>query len=89
MGAYAIYKVTNMIEFKEAIVQQQVQEYYFEDKDALVGGFQVAAAIISWGSASAPIEDPEIGELNFYLKHWQEDFYLRHWQEDDFYSSLF
>ena len=72
MLAYGIYKVTTLVDFNDAKVERQHHEDFFDLKELKPGGFQIAAAVIQWDTETGSIEDPEIGEINFYLKRWED-----------------
>ena len=57
---------------KDYTVNKATHEYYYESNYAFSqnDGFQVAAAVTSYDGNQQSIEDPEIGQIKFYLKQW-------------------
>ena len=54
------------------ILQRRYENELFETDFSFgkENGFAIAAAITGWPIKSTPVEDPEIGELVFYLSYW-------------------
>lgn len=57
---------------RDYTVSRQDLKYYFEDDSNFTAddGLMIAAGITAYDGNSASIEDPSIGELNFYIKSW-------------------
>ena len=77
------YKLTKLVDTQDFRVRMQIQENEYEVNTTFgfSDGLMVAAAMTAFDGSSVDIQDPEVGEVKFYLESW--DFY------DLNYSSLF
>ena len=69
---YATFQVEQLINLENYKVQLHTleNEYATNATFGAANGFAVAAAVTSFDGSSVDITDPEIGEIKFYLKHW-------------------
>ena len=61
--------------YQEYVINEAYREHFFETSVTFSqdDGFQVAAAVTNFDGDQRAIEDPEIGEVKFYLKQWGID----------------
>ena len=73
--SYAVYHLIGLMSNGEYLVQLQDYENFYATSDAFGAddGFMVAAAVTNFDGSNVDITDPEIGEIKFYLKHWNID----------------
>ena len=69
---YGSYKVTRLVNSEDYNVGMHILEDHFASNATFgaADGFVVSAAVTSYDGSSEDITDPEIGEIKFYLKHW-------------------
>ena len=72
---YGSYKVTRLVQSEDYKVSMHVLEDHFASNETFgsTDGFVVAAAMTRFDGSNEDITDPEIGEIRFYLKHWDVD----------------
>ena len=72
IGAYLSYRITVLVMLEEYQILHSTQEAHFDDLKGFAhdDGFKVAAGVINYDGSEVPIEDPEIGTLKFYIKHF-------------------
>ena len=75
MLSYAYLKLIKLQSYQDYVINEAYREQLFDTKFALsqANGFQVAAAVTNFDGNPEEIEDPEIGEVKFYLKQWGID----------------
>ena len=68
--SYGIFKIIKMNQGEDYKINQVTHVFYYESGYGFKSedGFQVAAGVTSYDGDPNPIEDPEIGEVKFYLK---------------------
>ena len=73
--SYAIYKLVKLDSHTEYQINEAHRDQYYDTSFTFsqADGFQVAAAITDFDGNREEIEDPEIGEVKFYLKQWGFD----------------
>ena len=54
-------------------MQIHENEYETNTTFGYADGFMVAAAVTAFDGSSVDIQDPEVGEVKFYLKSWDVD----------------
>lgn len=75
LGSYAVYKMTILMDYKDYKINESVKDYFYDAEFTFseADGFHVAAAVTSFDGNADSIEDPEIGEIKFYLKQWGQE----------------
>ena len=70
--SYAIYKLVKLDSHTEYQINEVHRDQYYDTSFTFsqADGFQVAAAITDFDGNQEETEDPEIGEVKFYLKQW-------------------
>ena len=72
--SYGSYKIKDLVEFKDYRLLETRVDNYFEDSANFTTneGFHIAAGIVNTNveNTNKQIEDPEIGEVKMYIKHW-------------------
>ena len=70
--AYGSYKITDLIYYKDFKLLKFEKENFYDMREPFTNedGLMIAAAITAYDSETEPIEDPEVGEIKFYLKQW-------------------
>ena len=72
---YGSLKITSLVHSDDYSVGMHILEDHYAS-NATFGasdGFVVSAAVVTLDGSSQDITDPEIGEIKFYLKHWDVD----------------
>ena len=72
---YGSYKVTRLVNSDDYSVSLHILEDHYTSNATFgaADGFVVSAAVTALDGSSQDITDPEIGEIKFYLKHWDVD----------------
>ena len=75
MGSYAYIKLVKLLRYQDYVINESYREHFYETSFTFsqADGFQVAAAVTNFDGNPEEIEDPEIGEVKFYLKQWGID----------------
>lgn len=73
-GSYKSFVLFSLADYKI----MEINSHYFYPASREMGldqGFKISAAITAFDGSSEIIEDPEIGKLEFYIKHWGDTIY--------------
>ena len=75
VGLYGLYKLFTLFSYEDYKVQERQQVNYFDALDAFGSedSFAFAIGVISYDGSGEPIEDPSIGQVNFFVKSWGEN----------------
>ena len=70
---YGTFKTLDLLNYEDYQVQPRLKENFYDTDETLNSSeyrFAVAAAITSYDGKPDIVEDPEIGEIKFFMKKW-------------------